>query len=338
MVTRAFGLMLLLAAMGAAPLAAQSVTTELDVTVGRSTQEVQAASSQVRLFGDAVAGWRYSIEATWATVSGPRSDAFGGAYPYDKRVHVMEAYAERTFRPGRYVAGVRAGRYRTPFGIHNRSEHAYNGFLRAPLIRYGRNWALSNTFVEGGVSGLFGRPRLFVEASVGVPQDRDSYARQRGLDTVVRAQGALGQVILGASHIRTMPAQIFTFALGPSEFVGVDVRWMHAGIQLRGEWVDGRPFGPPVAWARTSGGYIDAIVHRPAMGPVTAVVRAERLDYRAGPFSSFPRRYTAGARVRLSKYAFAQANVIREHGDRRRAAGSAIDLALTFTARRTDGR
>jgi acetyl-CoA acyltransferase len=33
-----------------------------------------------------------------------------------------------------------------------------------------------------------------------------------------------------------------TFAFGKNVFTGVDVRWMHKGVQLRGEWITGRPF------------------------------------------------------------------------------------------------
>ena len=44
--------------------------------------------------------------------------------------------------------------------------------------------------------------------------------------------------------------------------------------------VDGRPFDGTTV----RGGYADVFVHRPSMGPVTALARIERLDYGAGPF------------------------------------------------------
>jgi len=314
---------------GVGPVSAQTATTELDVTVGHSTDQVEAASSQVRIFGDAIAGWRYYFEGTWAQTWGPTSDAFGSAYPYDKRVHPMEMYGEKTSQFGPYVAGVRVGRYRTPFGIYSRTDHAYNGLLRAPLIRYGAYWALSNNFLEGGASVIAGVPRLFAEASLGVPQDEDLHSRRHGLDRVVRVQGAVGSIIVGASHIRTLPSEARAFARGRAEFTGVDIRWMHEGVQLRGEWIDGRPFNG----TRTFGGYVDAFVHRPVMGPVTAVLRAERLDYLAGRASSFPRRYIAGARIRLSTMLVGQVNAVHEYGYRGRLANSALDLAFTFSTR-----
>jgi hypothetical protein len=137
-------------------------------------------------------------------------------------------------------------------------------------------------------------------------------------------------VIVGVSHIRTQPSALRTFARGNTEFNGVDVRWMHGGVQLRGEWIDGRPFNG----TRTFGGYIDAIVHVRAMGPVTAVARAERLDYLAGARSQFPRRYTAGARVRVASMLVGHVNVIGHSGVTGRAAKASLDLGLTFTVRR----
>lgn len=325
-----FGVAALVAAsLAANPAHAQTALTEFDVTIGHSTEGVEAASSQVRIFGDAVGGWRYYLEGTWAHVWGPESDVFGAAYPYDKRIHPMEMYAENTFQSGPYIIGTRAGRFRTPFGIYSRSDHAYNGFLRGPLIRYGDYWALSNNFLEGGVAVMAGTPRLFAEASLGKPQDEDDHGRRNGLDRTVRVQGSARSLIVGASYIRTLPSEARPFARGVTVFNGIDVRWMHDGVQLRGEWIEGRPFDG----VRTFGGYIDAIVHRPEMGPVTAVFRAERLDYVAGRFSRYPRRYTTGARVRVSGTLAGQINVVRQPGDSGAAGISAVDLALTVSLR-----
>jgi hypothetical protein len=105
---------------------------------------------------------------------------------------------------------------------------------------------------------------------------------------------------------------------------------MKAGVQLRGEWLTGRPFDR----VSTRGGYVDAIVHRPSMGPVTAVARIERLDYFAGPFSSFPRRYAAGVKIRGPRYLVAQVNFVRQPNDRMGHEGhTSLDVGLTFTVR-----
>ena len=225
------------------PYLAQSLTAEAAVSTGVSTEEkISAAAVQLRAFGDVKAGIRFFTEAAWATRSDDDSDAFGAAYPYAKRVQVIEAYGERLFRPKNAVLSVRAGRYRTPFGISNGSDHGYTGFLRAPLIRYDGYFALSNNFLEHGADLVAGVPRLTVEASVGRPADVGSAVRRSGVDTVIRIQSFVGPFIAGVSHIQTSPYLPASFAPGKSVFTGIDVRWMHDGVQLRGEWITGRPF------------------------------------------------------------------------------------------------
>ena len=137
-------------------------------------------------------------------------------------------------------------------------------------------------------------------------------------------------LIVGGSYIHTQPSEERPWAQGDTEFLGLDARWMMGGVQVRGEWIDGRSF----AGTRTYGGYADLIVHRPFMGAVTAVARAEKLDYLAGRRSSFPRRYTAGARVRLASMLVAHVNAIREPAYDGDAPKTSLDVAVTFTARR----
>ena len=266
------------------PALAQSITAETDVTVGSSSQGVQAAATKLRAFGELPAHWRFYIDATLVTRRGPESDVFGAAYPYEPGLTPMEAYVERTEVSDGWLIGARIGRYRTPFGIYDRSDYGYTGLVRAPLIRYSEYWALSNNYMETGASLIAGTTWLSVEGSVGVATDEDKYARPGGANGVIRVQGAFGPLIVGASHIRTRPSREFAFASGRTTFTGVDARWMQAGVQLRGEWLSGQPFDR----AETRGGYVEVHVHRRAMGPVTAVARLERLNYLAGPFSRFP--------------------------------------------------
>ena len=58
-------------------------------------------------------------------------------------------------------------------------------------------------------------------------------------------------------------------------FTGIDLRWTAGGVQVSGEWITGRPFDG----TSTTGWHADVMVHRPVMGPVTAVWRSEQLDY-----------------------------------------------------------
>ncbi len=311
--------------------AAQAITTEAAVTVGASTDEVGAAATQLRAFGETPFRMRYYVEAAWASASGT-SDAFGAAYPYGKRLQPIEAYGEWYAAGGPVVAGIRAGRYRVPFGISSASDHAYTGFLRAPLIRYDGYYALSNNFLEHGVDVFAGVPRLTIEASVGRPADVGVAVRRPGADVIVRLQSTVKRAIIGASYIRTRPYQSPTYALGHTAFMGVDVRWMAGGLQLRGEWINGRPF----AGTTTTGWYADGILHRRGMGPLTMVARVERLDYET-PVSAralHVHRQTIGGRIRLHDRLSAQVNLLHHLGlptQRRRVTA---DVGITYSVRR----
>jgi hypothetical protein len=314
---------------GAAAVRAQSLTSEAAMTAGVSSDEIAAAATQVRAFGDAAFGIRYFVEAAWAR-TGSESDAFGAAYPYHSRLQAIEAYGEWFADTPRAVAGVRAGRFRAPFGISNASDHAYSGFLRAPLIRYDGYFALSNNFLEHGVDVIAGVPRFTVEASVGRPADVGTAIRRPGLDTIFRAQSAVGPAIVGVSHIRTLPYQSPRFAFGHAEFTGVDVRWMVGGVQLRGEWIGGQPFNGTT----TTGWYGDVIVHRRGMGPVTAVARIEQLDYETTPEHELhSKRQTIGARVRLRDNLSAQINLLHHTGLLYQPRRTSMDVGLTYSVR-----
>ena len=290
---------------------AQSLTEEVSITAGASTEDVGAVGTQVRLFGEVKPRVRFYLEGAWGSRSAAVTDAFGSAYPYDKRVKVIEAYAERIVQRNSRVAGIRLGRYRTPFGIYDRGDHAYTGFLRAPLIRYDNYFGLSNNFLEGGVDLMVGTPHVNAEVSLGVPQDVGAAVRRSGLDRVVRVQAYQGSLLVGASLIRAKPYDRRAFVKGDLRFAGVDARWMAHGIQLRGEWITGTPFSG-VPGVSTTGWYLDGSVHRRQTGPVTLVARAERLDYPAGRFSAYGRRYTAGARVQITSSLVGQINVMHQ--------------------------
>jgi hypothetical protein len=301
---------------------------EIAFTTGASTDRVAAVATQARVFADT--DWlRVFGEVAWAGVSGPESDVFGSTYPYENRLTVMDAYAEKMFRRDRGIVGVRAGRFRTPFGIYQASDHAYAGFLRAPLIRYEGCWALSNMQLEHGVNFIGGVPWLQLEATFGTPSDAGDDPRRAGLDQVLRVQTYYGGLIVGASHIRTQPYQPAKYAHGRTVFTGFDVRWMRDGVQLKSEVLTGRAFDG----VHTRGGYIDASVHRREMGPVTAVFRVEALDYEAGPRSHFAKRATAGARVRLADGLYAQVSGSHQAGALYEMPPNAIDAAVTYTVR-----
>jgi hypothetical protein len=318
----------------AAPAYGQTTAVEVGQSVGISTEGIAGAGTQVRVLGEAVPGLRFQLEGAWGVRSSEgesESDVFGTAYPYDGGVQVIEAYGEYFFAPRRWMRSLKAGRYRTPFGISAASDHAYIGFLRPPLIRYGEYYALSSGYLEHGLDVVVGVPRLSVELSVGAPGDVGDAIRRSGVDTVVRAEGAAGALIVGVSFIDTTPYLPATFATGRARFAGIDARWMGAGVQVRGEWLGGRPFDGTT----TTGGYADVIVHRPVMGPVTALFRAERLAYTAPePHALYSHRYAAGVRVRLWKGLGASIGASHQAGQLTQSRRTALDVGLTYAARR----
>jgi hypothetical protein len=316
----------------APPAWAQSITTEASIAAGHSTEEqTSAGATQLRAFGDLTSGIRFYAEAAWGATTDEEIDAFGTAYPYGNRVQLIEAYAERLFRPGSSLFGLKAGRYRTPFGISSSSDQGYTGFLRPPLMRYDGYFSISNNFLEQGIDVIAGVPRFTVEGTLGTPADVGQAERPSGLDAVVRVQGYAGPVIAGASYIRTLPYQSPSFAFGRAEFTGVDLRVTHAGIQLRGEFIDGRPFNG----TKTIGGYADLLVHHVGMGPVTAVARIEDLSYEtAPPFDLHGSRQTVGANIRILDALALHVNVIHQAGAPATYGAKAIDLGLTYSIRR----
>jgi hypothetical protein len=320
---------------------AQSIATEADVTTGFSTEDnISAVASQLRVFGEVKPRIQFSVEGTWARRSADTTDAFGAAYPYGNRVELSEAYGERTFVRGAAVTSIRAGQYRSPFGIYSRADYGYSGFLRGPLVRYEGYWSVMNTMLERGVDIVVGTPRFSVETSLGVPADNGDLPRRSGLDTVIRAQGYFKDFVVGVSHINSEGyAPAFYGTQGRMDFTGLDARWMRDGVQLRGEWMFGQPWDGPT----TKGGYVDASIHPPFLGPVTVVLRTEQLNYISNsPFTWHDtpgfltwqgRRQTVGGRIHLPGNLTAQLNLIRQSEWLAYPDRTAFDVALTYSIR-----
>jgi hypothetical protein len=326
---------------------AQTGAVELDMTGGYSGEEIRAAATQMRAFGelDARSKIQYFGEAAWGerwarqqpvggTLPGADpmgSDVFGAAYPYRKTLQVIEAFAERSFQHHHAMFTVRGGQFRTPFGIYNRSDYSYTGFIRPPLIRYDGYYALSNNYLERGAMVTVGIPQLFVEASLGRPHDIGSSQRRNGTDESVRVQAYRGPFIIGVSHARSEPYLPSFFAFGRQVFTGTDVRWTHSsGLQLRGEFLHGHSF----AGVTTNGWYVDGFVHHVGMGPFTAAARVESTEYEAAaPFARSAHRFTLGTRVRLPGYMTMQVNYMQQHGDLPRVYDRSVDLTATMSLR-----
>ena len=204
------------------------------------------------------------------------------------------------------------------------------GFLRPPLVRYADYASLSNDYLEHGADVVVGVPRLTFEMALGAPGDVGDTVRGSGLDTVIRVQGSYGPFIAGASYMRNHSYEPPGDRNFRATAKGIDIRWMQSGVQLRGEWIAGRPVGD----ATNSGWYVDALVHRVVMGQVTAVARVERLTVDDAGVQSRQGRQTLGARIRVIDPLSVNVNIVRRSGAFNQEYGkTSLDLGLTWTLR-----
>jgi hypothetical protein len=176
-----------------------------------------------------------------------------------------------------------------------------------------------------------GVPNLTVETALAAPGDVGEIVRRGGLDAIVRVQGYWGPLIAGASYMDTPLSEPARVTEGRNHVTGIDLRWTHAGIQLRGEWIAGRPFGA----RKSTGWYADALIHRTAMGPVTAIVRVERIDFGEpeNDTAEYLSRQTIGVRVNVGGGVTLQVNALHQTGDDEYLP-RALDLAVTWSVRK----
>jgi hypothetical protein len=316
-----------LVAGSAAAAAGQTVAVQAHQSVGVSSEDIAAGGAQVRVLGEPMPGLRIDVDTAWGERTRGGSDVFGTAYPYQGQPQVIDAFVEYVRPQARGLRAVKGGRYRTPFGISAAGDHGYLGFLRPPLIRYGGYYALSSGYLEHGVSMTVGVPRASIEAGVGRPADVGTAIRRPGTDAVARGELAFDALVVGASYLDTTPDQPARFARGRARFGGVDMRWMRAGVMVRGEWLAGRPFDGTA----TRGGYLDLIVHRPGLGPITLLARGERLAYDAQPpHALYTHRYTAAARLRAWRGLSAAVGLVHQAGQQTQRHRTALDVGVTY--------
>jgi hypothetical protein len=205
--------------------------------------------------------------------------------------------------------------------------------MRPPLIRYGEYWALSSGYMEHGADVVVGTPHLSAEVSVGRPADVGEAIRRPGVDTVFRAEGSSDSFIVGYSFINTMPYEPSEWAFAPARFNGVDVRWMQGGVELRGEYLRGQSAESTF----TDGAYVDVIAHRPAMGPVTILGRAEWLDYDVLPetpeWELHTKRFQAGLRVRVWQGLSVSAGLSHQRDMVTQYRPTALDVGFSYSVR-----
>ena len=264
------------------------------------------APRQIRAFGEGPAPIRFFVEVAWGAryfpAARPKSatDVFGTAYPYQNRAQVIEAYGERTFRPGGRLVGIRPDGSAHRSGISTRSDHA--------CCRLHARADDSLRRLLRAVEQLSGARRRSSSSArrrrISRPASAAAVGRRRrcsGVPASIRCSAAKRTLSLGDRRREPLPRDALpagvTSRKGRAVFTGVDVRWMCSGIQLRGE-VPQRP-----AVRRHDD---DGRLHRPAGAPRGDGPgdggRAALSGSTTTPFRSsccLPRRAMAGARIRI---------------------------------------
>ena len=315
-----------------------TVSTEADVTVGYSSEDaVSASAAQVRMFGETPSRLRFNVEGTWGNRSSNTTDAFGAASGIpaasSSAKPTSSAWLSASRRPTASGSASIAARSGTPVPATTPTR----GSFAPRSMRDHGYWAVTNNFLERGVDLMAATQRFSIEASLGTPGDTGIARRRAGLDAVVHAQAHVLGATLGVSRMSSEPYGDTAVSKGRVAFTGVDARWMRGGVQLRGEWLGGR------AWkgTTTTTWDVDASVHRQVMGPITAVIRTERLSFASvTPYAWRDMmcdedwhglRHSVGARVRLPAGVTAQLSLVRQAEELAEdGARTALDLALSI--------
>ena len=210
------------------------------------------------------------------------------------RVDIIDAYGEFVRPEARGLRAVKAGRIAPRSASSPQRSRLFRVPAAAahPLRRV--TTGLSNGYLEHGLSlswacpGLDrGERRRARRCRRGAPtrRNRCGAARRDQRSALDRRRQLPGHDARHAAAVRP----------GRARFGGIDLRWMRAGVQLRGEWIFGQPFdaSPPAAAT------LDLVVHRRASGrsPCSAVSNGSTTRRRRPERSSrsaTPRRARAG--------------------------------------------
>jgi hypothetical protein len=184
-------------------------------------------------------------------------------------LELYEAFGEL----GRGKRRGRLGQYEIPFGNHNRTELYYTGLINQPLIRYYPSRDPSIGQSAEGIAYLGSMSSWQVEAALFGERESLESTVPPGGHGAIRVQHFGGSLILGASVLSVrIPDQDAQYR-GTGHFYGLDFRFSHPAMVLRGELVAGDvPDGSP------EGFYVDILYHPEWLGRVSFVGRTEAVQ------------------------------------------------------------
>ena len=244
----------------------------------------------------------------------------------------MEIYAERYFRPRGAMLAVRAGRFRMPFGIYNRSDHGYSGFLRPPLIRYDGYFGISNNWLEDGAMFTAGAAAT-VRRSQRQPPARRRIRRSARRARHVDPRARLPRTVRRRRKLRAQ--QSVSVAAICRRTPGVLGRRCAMGASVRTAGARGIPEGPFVR-GRVDNRLVCRRHRAPARNGAVHGGRPRRSRWTTrlpAPRDRRAKRLTLGTRVRLPGPVTLQLNYLRQHGDLPRLKSHSIDFSATYSFR-----
>ncbi|MDO8586503.1 MAG: porin [Armatimonadota bacterium] len=220
---------------------------------------------------------------------------------------IKEAYLD-TKRKG---LAVRAGKFRTPFGIHQPAEIDYFGFINRPIAKDAPAAGMSLSRASNGVRFSTGKPEMEIQLSIldGTEEMNSAVGR----NVLFRAQRYAGHLITGFNAYQGHNADAQRFNVW-----GVDWRYSKPHLIVRGEALKGS-LGPD----RLQGGYVDVFYHFATIPALTLFARMEALS------ENSTRAVTGGCKYVLSRKSTLNVNWRRISSSGAESSEVAVQL-LTF--------
>ncbi len=173
---------------------------------------------------------------------------------------------------------VKAGKFRLPFGIYQRSEQDYMGILQKPLVKSEARMPFQLAKEDAGILLLGGNPKLSYESALMNSQSDGLNGLENGLkDFSLHLQTYQEPLILGVNFYRgsyLTPINAIPVRK-KSRAEGLDWRISFPYLILRGEWILGEIQNGESHdyW----GFYQDTFYHFPTLPKLTGILRIETL-------------------------------------------------------------
>jgi len=195
-------------------------------------------------------------------------------------VEEEEFFTEEAFLSVETPLGtVKAGKFRLPFGIYNRSEQDYMGILQKPVVKGETSMPFHLAKEDAGILLSGGSPKLGYETALMNSQGDALNGIESGLkDFSLHLQTYAEPLILGVNIYRgSFLTPIHSVPVRQKARVeGLDWRISFPYLILRGEFISGEQESGTVD-LNVRGYYQDAFYHFPTIPELTGILRVEAI-------------------------------------------------------------